>query len=263
MDSELSDLAEVEAAAWPPRTWQRSDIVIISAVFLVLFLIVNGLQFWVIGAANGGMDVILDEGIDLETMSIPFSATLVTLVGFAIAGLGTVVAVGLWRGYSLESIGFQPTTGRWYLLAVVLAAALIVFRLGLGALLIALLPELAEGGEALSQFLGNNDNPAIILASFFLASFLVPLWEETFFRGFVHNALRNRFGRWPSILLGALIFGLFHLDPLQVITAFLLGVALHWLYEESHSLYPSILLHVINNLFAQGLLYLAIFFGAV
>jgi len=44
-----------------------------------------------------------------------------------------------------------------------------------------------------------------------------------------------------------LIFGVFHLNPAQIIGACLIGFLLAWLYYKTRSLVACILIHIMNN----------------
>jgi membrane protease YdiL (CAAX protease family) len=71
--------------------------------------------------------------------------------------------------------------------------------------------------------------------------------EETFFRGLLQTRLAARWGRWPAIVLSALGFGLFHVDPVQGSLAFVAGLLLGWMVERFGGIRPSIAAHAINN----------------
>ena len=50
-----------------------------------------------------------------------------------------------------------------------------------------------------------------------------------------------------AILITALIFGVIHINPAQVVNAFFLGLLLGWLFYRTGSLWPSICAHILNN----------------
>ena len=50
-----------------------------------------------------------------------------------------------------------------------------------------------------------------------------------------------------AILFSGLIFGIFHLNPVQIIGACLIGFLLAWLYYKTRSLMACILIHIMNN----------------
>lgn len=80
------------------------------------------------------------------------------------------------------------------------------------------------------------------------------LAEEAFFRGFLGRGLIARYGELPGVLLTSMLFGAVHLEPLHILCTFILGLFLHALFLFSHSLWPPILLHMLNNVAAFGLL---------
>lgn len=80
---------------------------------------------------------------------------------------------------------------------------------------------------------------------------IAPLLEEVFFRGAMQGYLLRRFEKpWLAILLSALVFGVFHLNPVQVVYATLLGIVLGWIYYRTGSLLSVIVGHVLNNTLA-------------
>lgn len=74
-----------------------------------------------------------------------------------------------------------------------------------------------------------------------------PVLEELLFRGAVTKELLARYPASKAILYSALIFGIFHLNPAQILPAFLVGLLLAWLYWKSRSLVPSLTVHILNN----------------
>lgn len=74
-----------------------------------------------------------------------------------------------------------------------------------------------------------------------------PVLEEVLFRGAITKALLQQYKPTTAILLSALLFGIFHINPVQIIPAFLIGLLLAWIYYKTASLIPCILMHVINN----------------
>ena len=79
-------------------------------------------------------------------------------------------------------------------------------------------------------------------------AFLAPLLEEVLFRGAIQGALMRLFGRpWPAIIVAALVFGIFHFNPVQIVYATLLGIVFGWIYYRTGSLLSVIVGHVLNN----------------
>jgi membrane protease YdiL (CAAX protease family) len=74
-----------------------------------------------------------------------------------------------------------------------------------------------------------------------------PFLEELLFRGAVTRLLLERYKPQKAILISALIFGIFHINPAQIIPAFLIGLILATIYYRTHSLIPGLIIHIINN----------------
>jgi membrane protease YdiL (CAAX protease family) len=78
-----------------------------------------------------------------------------------------------------------------------------------------------------------------------------PIVEELFFRGFLFQGFRQKYGWVGGALLSSAIFGLAHLDPVALIPTFILGLLLAYMYHRSNSVWPGIILHILVN--AMGL----------
>ncbi len=83
-------------------------------------------------------------------------------------------------------------------------------------------------------------------ANVVLFAVVAPIVEELTFRG-LGQSLLAFLGRWPSILLVGLAFGLAHglLEALLVLVPF--GVALAWLRDRTDSVYPGMIVHALFN----------------
>lgn len=76
---------------------------------------------------------------------------------------------------------------------------------------------------------------------------LGPVLEELLFRGAVMDVLLRSYRPAGAIVLSGLVFGVFHINPAQVVGACFTGFLLGWLYYRTRSLWPGILVHVVNN----------------
>ncbi|MCD8167042.1 MAG: CPBP family intramembrane metalloprotease [Bacteroides sp.] len=74
-----------------------------------------------------------------------------------------------------------------------------------------------------------------------------PVVEELLFRGAIQGYLQKQMSPRKAILISALIFGIIHLNPAQVIFAFIYGVLLGWIFYKTGSLLLCITLHIVNN----------------
>ena len=92
--------------------------------------------------------------------------------------------------------------------------------------------------------------PVQILSS----GFLIPLAEEIIFRGLGYASLREKLPFWLSAVLSAALFGLYHGNLPQGVYAFLIGLAVAWLYEVFRTLLAPYLFHVSANLLSLSVM---------
>jgi membrane protease YdiL (CAAX protease family) len=84
-----------------------------------------------------------------------------------------------------------------------------------------------------------------------------PLCEEFFFRGVFLKGLRASEGPpLRALVISAIVFSAFHLDPIGFLGRVELGVLFGWLFLRTGSLWPGILAHAANNLIAVVLFFL-------
>ena len=89
----------------------------------------------------------------------------------------------------------------------------------------------------------------LVLASVVAAPALA---EELFFRGLVFTGLCAHHGARAGIVGSALLFAAAHLTPWQFPALFVFGLFLAALVYWTHSIYPAILAHALNNLVSAG-----------
>ncbi len=81
-----------------------------------------------------------------------------------------------------------------------------------------------------------------------------PVVEELCMRGLVYNRLKS--GKMPVVLamvISSLIFGVIHLNLVQGLYAFVLGMVIVLIYEKFRTLWAPVLFHVAFNTFSQFL----------
>jgi membrane protease YdiL (CAAX protease family) len=80
-----------------------------------------------------------------------------------------------------------------------------------------------------------------------VAVLIAPICEEVFFRSFIFMGLRRGMPLTLAIVLSALLFGVAHGDPASFPVLFIIGLALAVLRWRTHSIWPGIILHTLNN----------------
>jgi membrane protease YdiL (CAAX protease family) len=77
---------------------------------------------------------------------------------------------------------------------------------------------------------------------------MAPLVEELLFRGAIQGyMLRKGMKPLHAILIASAIFGIIHMNPIQIPFAFAIGMIFGWLYYRTGSVVPGIIGHFINN----------------
>ncbi|MBR4063284.1 MAG: CPBP family intramembrane metalloprotease [Clostridia bacterium] len=111
--------------------------------------------------------------------------------------------------------------------------------------LLSLLPIPEEIVESYIDASAKYEEPSNALM--FKAVFLVPVLEETVFRGLIGDRLSRFAPKWIAIPAASLIFAVMHGDLLWCTYAFISGIALTWLYFRCKSILPCISFHLAFN----------------
>lgn len=248
----LAPITSGQAAAPRPGRLIRTMViwVALAMVMAVTFLIAFSWSFvGILAQRRGGAPPAgLDGAVLSLTSVLVFQATLL---------------FGAWR--EARRIGHG---NRWLGLAALpierrgTVAALTALTLLYCGLLVAafLAVHSAKGGTGLPRIgpdvlSAQTGMVAIVLQGLLLVA-VAPLAEELFFRGWLWTGFRaHRSARWTAVVTG-LMWMLLHLPdgwtkPLYLIpTAILLSLARHY----GNSVRASLLLHIVNNLVAFGLI---------
>lgn len=71
--------------------------------------------------------------------------------------------------------------------------------------------------------------------------------EELLFRGVFARALDRPRRRWIAVVVSAIVFSTYHLDPAQMVGTALVGLSLGTLATGARSIMPGMVAHVLNN----------------
>jgi membrane protease YdiL (CAAX protease family) len=161
-----------------------------------------------------------------------------------------VVLILAWRGIHWKHLGF----GRFEWKTLGLGCGLLIAGYSLimlyGLLLLAF--GIETQGEQIVRVLAELDTPFWF---FLVAVVFAPIVEEIFFRGFLFQGFRERYGWIKAMLLSSTIFAIAHLDPVSLIPTFILGNVLAYVYHRSNSVWPGVILHFLVNAFSSSLAY--------
>lgn len=127
----------------------------------------------------------------------------------------------------------------------ILAAVSTAILSGFAAIAIEKFVKVPDGGiNTISEMIYSG---AAIL-SVITVVILAPILEEIIFRGIIFNKLNSKMNTTAAIIISALVFGIFHMNIVQGLNAFVIGIVLAFIYAKTHNLYTCISIHFINNL---------------
>jgi membrane protease YdiL (CAAX protease family) len=155
-------------------------------------------------------------------------------------GIVLLIASGRWDLLALRRPRSWGSAGRVSL--VVIAGIYVI------SALVTLLPIQNPGDEqGLTPTRWQSHHAGAFAANIVLFAVIAPVVEELTFRGVGQSLLRMFVGRWPSILLVGLAFGLAHglVDALTVLVPF--GIGLAYLRDRTDSVYPGMVVHGLFN----------------
>ena len=172
------------------------------------------------------------------------------LVLIQLAYLIPVLVVLAYRRVSLKFIGFGKF--EWSTLGLgcgLLIGSYIIILVHNGILM---LLGIGTQGDEIFEIFNMLDSPVwfVIVGTIF-----APVVEEIFFRGFLFQGFRQKYGWIKGGLLSAAVFAIGHLDPVALIPTFILGLLLAYMYHRSNSVWPGIILHFLVNAFGFCSLY--------
>ncbi len=105
--------------------------------------------------------------------------------------------------------------------------------------------------ELMETLMGGN-----VWLSLFVTVILAPLAEEFLFRGVTLKKAQKFMPFLAANVLQAVLFGIYHMNLIQGVYAFVLGLILGFTAEYFHSIWASVLLHAFVNGSAEVLSYL-------
>ncbi len=225
------------------RLWSWVDILMIAATSALVILAGTWLLSYLYPYPLDGQ----------EHLSISYIAALTALEVVAIAA-GVAIFGLLRKGLHWSDLGLVPASKRWITWAVIVTLIFIPV-IGLIALAIQLLLGLPTENPQLEFLMPQDISWLGALIMVILGGVLVPIAEEILFRGVLYRWMRQFSSPWIAIPVSSVIFGLLHGDIAVAGATAVMGVILAWFYERSHSLWPSIAIHAVNNGLKLALLY--------
>lgn len=136
-----------------------------------------------------------------------------------------------------------PVKGRDYLAIIVSGAALALATNSL--ISITPLPFLFSGYEEVNDVIYGGG----IILQILGAGILGCIVEELSLRGITFVRMKQEWGRKTAIVFSAVIFGIYHMNVVQAVYAFVLGLFFAWVYDRYETIWAPIIAHMSANLF--------------
>lgn len=140
-----------------------------------------------------------------------------------------------------DRINIKKIPIKEYFNIIILGIGVTILLLFLSSILTRLFPEYSEVSNQLATSRESITQIIITIV-------LIPIYEEIFYRGIIFGYLRKNFNIIIAIVVQSLIFGFMHLNLVQGIYTFILGMVLALVYMYSESILGNISIHIIFNL---------------
>jgi membrane protease YdiL (CAAX protease family) len=205
----------------------------VAAVFGVILALSVGLIL-------GIPALLIDNPSNVGDLSSGANAAvqLATAFGFLIVPIAMAMRGGIaWRE-ALRRLGLRrfdvPAAFLWMFVAVVAYLTLAILYANLIGE-----PEQEDIAESFGS----------LPVQFLLIVVAAPVSEEVCFRGMLYGGLREALPPWAAALIGGLVFGALHaLTGLSAVPPLMVfGIVLCLLYEKTGSIWPGVILHMLNN----------------
>jgi len=211
------------------------------AIFYLIFI---AAIFWGVASASGKTDYTTD---DLMVLLSNMDFNIVASMVFSFFCIATF---SIWYYRSCNGsfkINFKKDFHPYELFGILLLIPGTQFMSSILTSLISIIfPSWLEGYLELLETSGlSGEIPALMMIYSVL---MAPISEELVFRGVTYSIARRTFSFWGANVIQALLFGIFHMNPLQGCYTFVLGLVLGYIREKGGTLYHVILFHFLFNL---------------
>ncbi len=211
-------------------TW--GDMLAVVGIYL-LATVATSIVVSIVAAISGGVGSLAER----------MSSGPMSLLSYALSMGLTIVGVliykklrrGEGRAFRLSLRGFNPMLILWGFVLVLITGIVIEPVLNL----------FPESFLKLVDQMGAKGGWSILMLVI-----LAPVMEEMLFRGILLEAVRSKYSSGRAIVVSALMFGVIHFIPQQVVNAFVIGLILGYIYVRTDSLWPVIIIHALNNAMA-------------
>lgn len=223
--------------------WKRFGI---SILYIVGYLLCGFIVSAVVSVILVPILMMDQEGSIGETLDALVSISVIpTMIVSSLLVIAGILLTQKLRKKPLKALGFKKFSGLDSILTVVMAIGMMGLIIGFTGIFDSffsqLMPEyIAENLD----FLATGGGPILGLL---VIGIIGPFAEELLFRGAIYSEMRKAFSFWPTAIISGLFFGLIHMNLLQGMIGFVLGIVLAYLIYKTGSLWIPIIFHCVYN----------------
>lgn len=240
--------------------WVGMSILVLLAALAVQIVgsVVVVIPYAVVKGVQAGMQA-ASQGLDVNDLTADIMNNTGDMMGIILIVVGILLLI-VFIPWFYFGCGRQKITGesmkrafspRALLMVLVIAVGL---NYGINCLLQLVYVEAPQFLEDYMELMENSGLGVNFWANA-AAVILAPLGEELIFRGVaffyackaVSGMKNSRAAFWIANCIQALLFGIYHMNLVQGLYAFFIGLALGYLRQKYHSLLPGMLAHLVFN----------------
>ena len=209
----------------------------VRTIKLVIYYFLYQLLFTSIITLPSVWTQLMNNGGDINTFNGTETTTNTVGITMVLSGIAMIWHLIHFKYVKFNLKSFGEVSGKTIGLSIPLIVAGMIF-INLCSEFIGL-PDMMQ-----DTFLAMSRNVFGIIS----ITIMAPLVEELLFRGAIQGYLLRK-GMKPlnAILIASAIFGIVHMNPIQIPFAFSIGLIFGWLYYRTGSVVPGMIGHFINN----------------
>ncbi|MBE6053350.1 MAG: CPBP family intramembrane metalloprotease [Clostridium sartagoforme] len=213
-----------------------------------------------------GFYYVIKQAVEINNGSNGFNYDVDSFIGFnlsltnifiLISSILTILALILIykirkKNYK-EELQIKKTTNFNIVYAIILGISCWLFNAGVLSLI-------SEVGLFTDEFLNMEQilaplSSGSVIMSIITIGIIAPFAEEFLFRGVIYNTLSKKISIKWTIIIQAILFGIYHGNIIQGSYATLLGLVFGYVTYKTRSLWPAVIIHMVNNLIATTFMY--------
>lgn len=215
----------------------------------ILFLVPNIIMIFLV-VFHMSTDYL--QGIEAAYSAYMNNLNLISLIMYICA----LIPVGFWYYYKVFKVKKQYKINRYFGPSGVGTTALLALGVShaMSLLFIFLAILMPQSLNSYNELVESSGMLSYSVIWVFSSLILPPLTEELLFRGLIMTMFRQAGANFVvANILQAVLFGIFHMNLIQGIYAFLLGVLMGYLVKQYHTLLASMTFHAFFNFFGTFL----------